>query len=103
MKGVRSMSVKIGSARIDENGKAHGGRAGDQTGKEVSTQSYYVHSKGWRVFRAKDPAAAGEAYAMVMKTTDIEAVGRAEKPEDMYESDINAYINMERFAAGKLI
>ena len=34
------MAVKIGSARIDENGKAHGGAAGDQTGKEVSTQSW---------------------------------------------------------------
>lgn len=52
------MSVKIGSARIDENGKARGGKAGDQTGKEVSTQSWYRHSKGWRVFRAKDPAVA---------------------------------------------
>ena len=30
------MAVKLGSARIDENGKAHGGQAGDQTGKEVS-------------------------------------------------------------------
>ena len=29
------MAVKVGSARIDENGKAHGGQAGDQTGKEV--------------------------------------------------------------------
>ena len=52
------MSVKIGSARIDENGNAKGGKAGDQTGKEVSTQSWYRHSKGWRVFRAKDPAVA---------------------------------------------
>jgi len=52
------MSVKIGSARIDENGHAKGGKAGDQTGKEVSTQSWYRHSKGWRVFRAKDPAVA---------------------------------------------
>ena len=52
------MSVKIGSARIDENGRARGGKAGDQTGKEVSTQSWYRHSKGWRVFRAKDPAVA---------------------------------------------
>ena len=52
------MAVKIGSARIDENGKAHGGKAGDQTGKEVSTQNWYLHSKGWRVFRAKDPAKA---------------------------------------------
>lgn len=50
------MSVIFGSARIDERGKAIGGKAGDQTGKEVSTQAHYKHSKGWRVFRAKDPA-----------------------------------------------
>lgn len=50
--------VKIGSARIDENGRAKGGKAGDQTGKEVSTQDWYKHSKGWRVFRAKDPVKA---------------------------------------------
>lgn len=52
------MAVKIGSARIDENGKARGGKAGDQTGKEVSTQSWYKHKKGWRVFRPKLPEAA---------------------------------------------
>ena len=52
------MAVKVGSARIDENGKAHGGKAGDQTGKEVSTQNWYLHSKGWRVFRAKNPSVA---------------------------------------------
>lgn len=49
------MSVMVGSARSDENGKANSGRAGDQTGKEVSTQSWYKHSKGWRVIRAIDP------------------------------------------------
>ena len=32
------MAVMIGSARIDENGKAMGGKAGNQTGKEVSTK-----------------------------------------------------------------
>ena len=52
------MAVYVGSARIDENGKAYGGKAGDQTGKEVSKQKFYVHSKGWRVFRAKDRNAA---------------------------------------------
>lgn len=52
------MAVYVGSARIDENGKAYNGKAGDQTGKEVSKQKYYVHSKGWRVFRAKDRKAA---------------------------------------------
>ena len=55
---VDDMTVLIGSARIDENGNAYGGKAGDQTGKEVSTQTWYKHSKGWRVFRAKDHAAA---------------------------------------------
>ena len=51
-------NVYVGSARIDERGKAYGGKAGDQTGKEVSKQKFYVHKKGWRVFRAKDRAAA---------------------------------------------
>ena len=40
------MSVRVGSARIDEQGKATGGKAGDQTGGEVSTQAWYKHSKG---------------------------------------------------------
>lgn len=52
------MAVKVGSARIDENGHATGGAAGDQTGKEVSTQSFYLHSKGWRVLRCKVRAKA---------------------------------------------
>ena len=48
------MTVKIGSARMGENGKITGGKPGDQTGREVSTQDWYAHSKGWRVFRARD-------------------------------------------------
>ncbi len=50
------MSVLIGSARINEKGSTNGGAAGDQTGGEVSTQAWYLHSKGWIVIRAKDPA-----------------------------------------------
>lgn len=46
-------NVLIGSARIDENGNARGGKAGDQTGKEVSTQNWYLHKKGWIVLRPK--------------------------------------------------
>ena len=46
------MAVRVGSARIDERGKAYGGKAGDQTGRELSTQKWYLHKKGWRVFRA---------------------------------------------------
>ena len=59
------MSVMIGSARIDEHGKAHGGKAGDQA-REVSTQSWYKHSKGWVVIRPKD-AAVAEKIATAME------------------------------------
>ena len=60
------MAVIIGSARIDERGRTTGGAAGDQTGNEVSTQSWYLHSKGWRVFRAVNTVAA-EAIAVCMQ------------------------------------
>ena len=59
------MATIIGSARIDENGKASGGKAGDQKQKsvpdtkgEVSMQNFYVSSKGWYILRAKSPAVA---------------------------------------------
>lgn len=53
-----NMTVIFGSARIDENGKASGGSAGDQTGKEVSTQNYYMSSKGWYCLRPKSDSVA---------------------------------------------
>jgi hypothetical protein len=52
--------------------------------------------------KAKDPQAAAEAYAMVMKKTGIEDVGRAASPDETYVSDIEAYDRTERFAAQKL-
>jgi len=64
----------IGSARIDERGKASGGKAGDQKQKatpdykgEVSMQNFYVSSKGWYILRAKNPdIAANIALAMTI-------------------------------------
>lgn len=59
------MPVYIGSARIDERGKISGGAVGDQTGKEVSYQAWYLHSKGWVVLRAKNTEIRNKiAYAM---------------------------------------
>ena len=60
------MAVKVGSARIDENGRAHGGKAGNQTGKELSVQNWYRHSKGWRVLRCTD-AVKAEKIAAAME------------------------------------
>lgn len=54
------MNVIIGSARHDEKNKYSGGKKGDQIQTsiddyrgEVSMQSFYLHSKGWRVLRPK--------------------------------------------------
>ena len=69
------MAVIIGSARIDENGRAHGGKAGDQTGKEVSTQSWYKHSKGWVVLRAKDPKKAAKIAQAMRAACDNANIG----------------------------
>lgn len=49
------MAVYVASARIDENGNAYGGKAGDQNGKEVSSQVWYEHPKGWVLLRCIDP------------------------------------------------
>lgn len=58
------MAVLIGHASIDENGRAHGGSAGDQTGREVCTRSWYAN--GWSVLlRFKDPAKAELAAQFV--------------------------------------
>lgn len=55
--GGNTMSVKIGHSSIDENGKAYGGAAGDQTRKEVCTRDWYAN--GWTVLlRPKDSAVA---------------------------------------------
>lgn len=66
------MAVYIGSARIDERGKAIGGKAGDQKQTdakdykgEVSQQKFYVSSKCWNGARAlKVEHAMGIAASM---------------------------------------
>lgn len=60
------MAVRIGSARINEKGTTTGGKAGDQTGGEVSIQNYYLHRKGWYVARPKEPSVA-EKIAQAME------------------------------------
>lgn len=60
------MTVMLGNASIDENGKISGGKAGDQTGKEVCTRKWYLHKKGWRLLRHRDPVKA-DLIAMAME------------------------------------
>ena len=48
--------MRIAQASIDENGRAHGGKAGDQNGREVRITNWYSYGKsGWDVvIRPKD-------------------------------------------------
>lgn len=56
------MAIKIGHASGDENRKARGGKAGDQTKKEVFTQSWYKGS--WHtVLRPKSRSLADKSAA----------------------------------------
>lgn len=71
-----STKVYVGSARSDENGRAYGGQAGDQkSGKEVSTQVWYKHSKGWDVIRAKDPVKAAIIGDAMQAACDNNKIG----------------------------
>ena len=60
------MALTIGHASKDEKNGYIGGKAGDQTGKEVCTRSYYMHQKGWYVLRPKSVTHAN-AIAKAMK------------------------------------
>ena len=81
------MAVKIGSARMDENGNAHGGVAGDQTGKELSTQDWYLSSKGWYVLRAKDEKVAEKIAKNMEYACDNENIGYSQaKNQTLYNA-----------------
>lgn len=54
------MSIKCGYASIDERGKASGGKAGDQTGKEVKIAPWYNFGQDV-IIRFKDEQLAKEA------------------------------------------
>ena len=56
-------TVWVGSARSSYGNTTPGDQNG---GREVSTEKYYVHSKGWVVLRAKDPVAR-EKIAVAME------------------------------------
>lgn len=77
------MAIMIGSARIDERGKASGGKPGDQkqvsaaydTKGEVSMQAMYKSSKGWLVFRPKSLTHAGLIAAKMTTACNNKNIG----------------------------
>ena len=92
------MAVTICHASIDENNSAKNGVAGDQTGKEVCTRSWY--SKPWSIMlRYADSAIAKKAAAIAVKLANSNLVGYDQNQRNtLYAElkknnfDVDAYI-----------
>lgn len=67
--------VILGSACIDENGRARNGKAGNQTGKELKFQNYYLHAKGWYRLRAFDYATRQKIADAMEKAVNNKNIG----------------------------
>lgn len=66
------MAVLIGSARSSYGNTTPGDQNG---GREVSTEKYYVHSKGWYVLRAKDPEKREKIAVAMERACDNNDIG----------------------------
>ena len=86
------MAVKIGSARADEKGGITGGKSGDQkSGKEVSTQNWYKHGKGWRVLRPVSTEHAAAIAKCMQMACDNNKIGYDQYGRNSLYNDSKAY------------
>ena len=79
------MTVYLGNAVCDENGKASGGQPGNQTGKELRKQAWYLNKKGWVVLRPKSADVAKKlAYDMRMACDNMNIGYNQSKRNTLY-------------------
>lgn len=70
------MATKIAHAVGDENGNGSGGRAGDQTGREVRVQNWYNRSGGWGVaLEPTDEKMAAAAADIAVRIANDDSFG----------------------------
>lgn len=87
------MATKIAHAVSDENGKARGGKAGDQTGKEVLVTNWYNRTGGWEVYlECTDKALAKIAADFAVQIANDDSFG--------YDQDQRATAYKAILAAG---
>ena len=92
------MMVLFGSARIDENGKITGGKPGDQTGREVATQSYYMSPKGWIGLRQKDPIVAVKLAEAMLEACNNNCIGYNQNKRSGVITQLKIFGNLRRIA-----
>lgn len=80
--------MRIGHASIDENNKAKGGKAGDQTGKEVCIREWY--NKPWSlILRAKDPNVAERMAIACEKACKNDKIGYDQNQRNTLRTQCN--------------
>lgn len=81
------MAVKIGSARSSFGDTS----AGDQSnGKEVSTQDWYLHGKGWYVYRAKDDTVREKIAVAMQLACDNDDIGYSQGTRSSLWSNVKS-------------
>lgn len=97
------MSIRIGSARHDENGKLTGGRPGNKTGTEVSMQNFYVHKKGWYVLRPKTKDMADKLAESMITACNNDNIGYCQGHRlGIVKYGINSKVKTEGFCVAAL-
>lgn len=98
------MSVKIAHAVGDENGKARGGKAGDQTGKEILVTNWYKRTGGWEVYlECTDKALAKIAADFAVRIANDDSFGYdQDQRTTAYKAILAAGGNIEAAADSEL-
>lgn len=82
--------VKIGHARHDENGNLVNGKAGDQTGQEVSATDWYLHKKGWILLRCTSTSRRKKIAEAAEKACKNSQIGYDQKQRNSLFDDVKA-------------
>ena len=85
------MSVIIGSARSDEHGRITGGVAGDQTGREVCRENYYVPKQGWNLLRPKSSEIAEKIASNMEYACDNNNIGYDQSNNQSLYREVEPY------------
>jgi len=95
---LKMANLIVGSARIDENGKISGGKVGDQNGREVSTEKYYVHKQGWYVLRPKSVAVANIIAKAMLDACNNDNIGYDQSNRDDVITQQKKYGSLAKIA-----
>lgn len=82
------MAVKIGSARSSYGNTSPGDQNG---GKEVSTENWYPHSKGWVVLRALDPEAREKIAVAMERACANDNIGYDQSTRNTLYNNVKPY------------